>query len=170
MVYANIFSEIYTGVLVKQVVGNTRDENFPDLRKMWVPQKYAEVVRSQQAIELEDIYYGDFRVVEGWYAVKGFPLPLDCVGISFENITERRQVENERENLIKKLETALAEIKTLKGLLPICCHCKKIQDEDGCWNIIETYISLYSEAKCTDSYCPDCIRELYLDMAEEILA
>ncbi len=62
------------------------------------------------------------------------------------------------------------EVKTLRGILQICCNCKKIQVNEDSWEIIESYISTHTEAKFTHSYCPDCIRKLYPDMAEAILA
>jgi hypothetical protein len=77
---------------------------------------------------------------------------------------------NQKENLVKKLEGALEEIKTLRGILPICCNCKSIRDDKGLWNRIESYISEHSNAEFTHSYCPDCIRKLYPDIAEEVLA
>lgn len=64
---------------------------------------------------------------------------------------------------IMKLEQALKEVKTLKGLLPICANCKKVRDDEGYWQSVEKYISVRSEAKFTHSICPDCIKELYPD-------
>ena len=75
MVFSNKAAEVYTGVPAKKLIGKTLDENFPGLREKGIPQKYAEVVRSQLPIELEDVYYGDHQVIEGWFAVKAFPLP-----------------------------------------------------------------------------------------------
>ncbi len=62
------------------------------------------------------------------------------------------------------------EVKTLRGMLQICCNCKKIQVDEDSWEMIESYISEHSEVKFTHSYCPDCIRILYPDMADDILA
>ncbi len=58
-------------------------------------------------------------------------------------------------------QDALAKVRTLGGLLPICAHCKKIRDDTGYWNRIETYIADHSEAEFSHSVCPDCARELY---------
>ncbi|MEN8134657.1 MAG: hypothetical protein ABFS18_03860 [Thermodesulfobacteriota bacterium] len=69
-----------------------------------------------------------------------------------------------------KLKEALAEVKTLRGLIPICSSCKKIRDDKGTWNRIESYIATHSEAEFTHSYCNDCIRKLYPDDADEIIA
>ena len=64
----------------------------------------------------------------------------------------------------EKSETALAEVKELKGLLPICSNCKKIRDDSGYWNQIESYISTHSHAEFTHGICPDCARKLYPEM------
>jgi CHASE3 domain sensor protein len=64
----------------------------------------------------------------------------------------------------RELSAALLSVKTLSGLLPICSHCKKIRDDRGYWNQIETYISDHSEAGFTHSICPECARTLYPDL------
>jgi hypothetical protein len=88
---------------------------------------------------------------------------LGTQGIA-RDITERKLAEEEREKLISKLQEALDNIKTLKGLLPICANCKKIRDDKGYWNQIETYIRHRSDAKFSHSICPDCAKKLYPDL------
>lgn len=73
----------------------------------------------------------------------------------------RRWVERQREQLIGDLELALAKIKTLRGLLPICSSCKSIRDDKGCWNQLETYIGDHSEAEFSHGVCPQCLEKLY---------
>ena len=65
-----------------------------------------------------------------------------------------------------ELERRLAEIKTLRGLLPICCNCKKIRNNDGLWDAIEVYIKAHSDATFTHGMCPSCIEELYPEVVE----
>lgn len=77
------------------------------------------------------------------------------------DISERKQAEAERERLLQELQTALANVKTLRGLLPICANCKKIRDDKGYWNQIEYYIRERSEADFTHGICPDCAQRLY---------
>ncbi len=67
----------------------------------------------------------------------------------------------ERQRLMTELRVALDHIKQLQGMLPICSVCKKIRDDKGYWNRIESYISEHSEAKFSHSLCPDCTKELY---------
>ncbi len=76
-------------------------------------------------------------------------------------INERKSAEKEREKLIKELQKALGEVKTLSGLFPICSSCKKIRDDKGYWNQIESYIRERSEAEFSHSICPDCSKKLY---------
>lgn len=82
------------------------------------------------------------------------------------NIDQRKKLEREREDLIHELQEALANIKTLSGLLPICASCKKIRDDKGYWNQIETYIKNHSEATFTHGICPECFKKLYPDVYE----
>lgn len=77
------------------------------------------------------------------------------------DISERKQIQNEREILVKDLKKALAQVKTLSGLLPICSNCKKIRDDKGYWNQIEGYIQKYSDAKFSHGMCPECSDKLY---------
>jgi hypothetical protein len=76
-------------------------------------------------------------------------------------------VEKERENLIAKLQDAVAKIKTLRGLLPICSSCKKIRDDKGYWNQIESYIRDHSEAEFTHGICPKCAKKLYPELLND---
>ncbi len=75
------------------------------------------------------------------------------------DITERKKAEEERERLILELKEALAKIKTLSGMLPICAWCKKIRDDTGYWRQIESYIRDHSEAEFTHGICPDCAKK-----------
>lgn len=77
------------------------------------------------------------------------------------DISERRKSEAEKEKLIQELGTAIREIKTLNGMLPICSSCKKIRDDQGYWNRIETYIEKNSDALFSHSICPECSEKLY---------
>lgn len=78
-----------------------------------------------------------------------------------KDITERIQVEKEREKLINELREALEDINTLSGLLPICAKCKKIRDDKGYWNSIEEYIEKNSDASFSHGMCSECSDDLY---------
>jgi hypothetical protein len=89
--------------------------------------------------------------------------PRTVVWVAF-NITELQNTLMEKDSLIIKLQKALSEIKTLRGFLPICSQCKKIRDDKGFWNQIESYIHNHSEAEFTHSLCPECAKKLYPDL------
>lgn len=72
--------------------------------------------------------------------------------------------EKKRIEIIAQLQHALGEVKTLSGLLPICASCKKIRDDSGYWNQIESYINKHSEAKFSHSICPECAKKLHPDL------
>jgi len=74
----------------------------------------------------------------------------------------------ERDELIVQLQTALAEVKMLSGIIPICSGCKKIRDDKGFWNQVETYIQTHSLAKFSHGLCPDCITRLYPEIADDL--
>lgn len=78
-----------------------------------------------------------------------------------QEIVYRKQIEREKEILIRNLEKSITEVKTLRGLLPICASCKKIRDDAGFWQQIEKYIQDNSEAVFTHGICPDCADKLY---------
>jgi PAS domain S-box-containing protein len=81
--------------------------------------------------------------------------------IVLRDITERKRQEKERLHLIHELTDALRHVKTLNGLLPICASCKKIRNDSGYWEQVETYIRSRSNADFTHGICPDCVRSLY---------
>ena len=125
MISANQAAADFTGVPIKDVVGKTLDDNFPNLREKGIPQIYAEVVRSGKSRVLEDIYYGDNRVIESVFSVEAFPLPNNCVGVSFENVTELRKIEDARKESEEKYRL-LFETMT-EG---VCLH-EMIYDDTG---------------------------------------
>ena len=86
--------------------------------------------------------------------------PIGFRGIAHD-ITERKLAENEREKLINELQDALAEVKKLSGLLPICSSCKKVRDDDGYWHQVEVYIRDHSEVEFSHGLCPECAKKLY---------
>ncbi len=86
-----------------------------------------------------------------------------------KDITARINLEKEREELIRELQKALAEIKTLKGIITICCSCKNIRNDSGYWEQIELYIHKHSEIEFTHGICPHCAKKHYPDFVKEDL-
>jgi PAS domain-containing protein len=92
-------------------------------------------------------------VVENGRLVRAWSIERD--------ITERRLASIERDKLIADLRHALAEVKTLSGLLPICAHCKKVRDDQGYWTQVEAYLGQKTGVLFSHGICPDCVRQLY---------
>ncbi|MBA3014116.1 MAG: DUF3365 domain-containing protein [Proteobacteria bacterium] len=91
-------------------------------------------------------------------------------GISSLNFGVRRLhlLDRERNKVVADLRESLTEVKLLSGLLPICCKCKKIRDDQGYWNQVERYFEARTQAKFSHGICPDCARDLYPDIYEEL--
>jgi hypothetical protein len=84
---------------------------------------------------------------------------------AYQRVTQSQKAELIDKN--EKIEEALTEVKHLSGLLPICASCKKIRDDKGYWQQIETYIKEHSDADFSHGICPDCARKLYGDITDE---
>ena len=114
---------------------------------------------------VEHIHYdrnGDKVVVEvSAYPIRNEAGEVDRFVHISRDITERKQLEAEREHLIEELRVALANVRQLTGLLPICMYCKKIRDDKGYWNQLEIYIIEHSEADFSHGICPECRKKYY---------
>src|SRR3989338_8984313 len=84
-----------------------------------------------------------------------------------KEIDRRKNREQELLNLNRELKNSIETIKTLRGLIPICANCKKIRDDKGYWNQIESYIQKHSEAEFSHGICPECARKLYPELYKD---
>jgi PAS domain S-box-containing protein len=123
-----------------------------------------EVLRSGRGARTEvevpfqgETHYFDL-VAEPLRDCEGTLLGLTC---SATDITPTKKSLLEREGLIAKLREALEEVRLLSGLLSICASCKKITNERGDWESLESYLQTHSQAKFSHGMCPDCLRKLY---------
>lgn len=86
------------------------------------------------------------------------------------DITNRKEAELEREELIAELQNRLDQVRSLSGLLPICSNCKKIRGDGGYWENVEKYVKEHAKVEFSHSLCPDCIREIYsAQLPEELI-
>lgn len=110
-----------------------------------------------------ETHYFDLTV-EPLLDTRGAVIGITC---ACTDVTPLKHAAAERERLIAKLQNALASVKLLSGLLPICASCKRIRDENGNWRQMEVYISGHSEAQFSHGVCPDCFQKLYGDYVSE---
>lgn len=83
-------------------------------------------------------------------------------------VSERQRAEEALSKLVAELQDALAQVKTLSGLLPICASCKKIRDDQGYWTQVEEYVRQRSHANFTHSICPECAKKLYPELFPDL--
>ncbi len=81
----------------------------------------------------------------------------------FTDVTERKQAQEAQAALLAELQESLKEIKTLRGLVPICSHCKNVRDDSGFWQQVEDYVRQRTEAEFSHGICPDCFEKHYGD-------
>jgi AmiR/NasT family two-component response regulator len=81
--------------------------------------------------------------------------------VQVEMALYRHQMENERAQLKHELEIAHENLRTLRGLLPLCAGCKKIREDDGYWSKLEDYFAAHANVEFTHGFCPDCENHFY---------
>lgn len=139
---------------------NILDLNTLDQHQIFEEMTRAKAEKRNYFLFKHKLASGETREVEvysGPIVDQGRSLLLSII----HDISARRKIEEEKERLIHELSEALSKIKTLKGLIPICASCKKIRDDQGFWQQIESYIRDHSEAEFSHGICPDCRDKLY---------
>jgi len=136
-----------------QLDGPTFWDQFPGIDAS-VEQLLRRVMTERKTEGCETCYAPQNR----WLAINAYPF-RDGVSVLFEDVTDRKNAQREREHLIEELQDALANIRTLRGLIPICAWCKRIRNDSGYWEQLEQYLKEHSEAKFTHGMCPDCLKK-----------
>ncbi|MEA2705921.1 MAG: hypothetical protein QOH22_709 [Gemmatimonadaceae bacterium] len=128
----------------------------PDDRERTLKQN-AEVRSGWQALSFENRYLckdGSYR----WFRWNAAPHSGEKIIYSVaRDITDSKRAEDEREKLVRELQTALAEVKSLREILPICSYCRKIRDDENYWHTVENYISDHTGSRFSHSICPSCM-------------
>ncbi|MBN1991602.1 MAG: response regulator [Anaerolineae bacterium] len=89
--------------------------------------------------------------------------------LTIRNLQKKLEQKNQQlQEKNNELEAALARVKLLSGLLPICSNCKKIRNDEGYWQQVEEYIHQHSEADFSHGLCPACLKELYPDLYQKM--
>ncbi len=132
-----------------------------------------EVKRTGGPVVVEHLHKGEDGVLRN-LAVHGYPI-MDETGTLVQmivyavDVSRRKQMEAEREEMIEKLQVTLEQVKILGGVVPICMYCKSIRDDQGYWNRLEKFISEHSEATFSHGICDDCMKEKFPDRVDGIL-
>jgi PAS domain S-box-containing protein len=160
---ANKATEEFMGLRQEELIGRTNLNVMPPDLFAACRKSDLEVLKSLKPVHVEEHYLGGGR--EKYFdTIKApiFDIIDNVIGIVTicRDITDRKRTEEEREKLILELQDALAHVKTLKGLLPICAWCKKIRDDKGYWTKVETYIKQHSDASFTHGICPECLKKM----------
>jgi PAS domain S-box-containing protein len=156
-----------------EMIGYTLEELGPTNFHTWDPFVHPDdLKRAAEAMELHFAGQREYYEVEVrlrhkaghwiWVLDRGKVVEWDAAGKPLRvtgthlDITERKRVEAERENMIVQLQQALDEVKTLQGILPICSYCKQVRTDENYWQAVETYVSQLTGAEFSHSICPDC--------------
>jgi PAS domain S-box-containing protein len=152
-----------------QAVGKTDSDFFTQEHARQAYEDEQTVLRTGQSLTKEERETWAARP-DTWVSTTKVPLydatgnAVGTFGIS-RDITARKVAELDRERLIGELQAALSKVKTLSGMIPICASCKKIRDDGGYWNQIESYLREHSEAEFSHGLCPECMARLYPDVS-----
>ncbi len=160
----NKAAEIIYGYTAEEAIGQPISLHVPPEHLHEIPDLLARIGRGERIFHYETIRRrkngDDINVSLTISPIRdesGAIIGASTIG---RDITEAKLVRKEREKLIIELQEALAKVKTLKGLLPICAWCKKIRDDQGYWQQIEVYIRDHSEADFSHGMCPACAQKL----------
>lgn len=127
----------------------------PDDRERTLAQNAA-VRAGGQALSFENRYLcrdGSYR----WFRWNAAPDTDSGVIYSLaRDVTDSKAAEEEREQLVRKLQAALAEVRTLRAILPICSYCSKIRDDENNWQAVDTYIARHTSSRFSHGICPSC--------------
>ena len=167
-IFANPIMYKMTGLSVEKFLGKTNEElGMPEELCSFWKEKHEAVFSSGKPITFE---FNFSTVTNGERIFQAIVTPefnkddnVETIISFIRDITDLRIAETEKNDMIVRLEKALADVKKLSGLVPICANCKNIRDDKGYWNNLESYIEQHSEAAFSHGICPDCERKLYGD-------
>ena len=97
------------------------------------------------------------------------PFDEQLLRVTIDIALYKHRMEKEREHLKRELAEAQVDVKTLSGLLPICAHCKKIRNDSGYWERIDSYISKHSEAQFSHGICSECLENHHPEIHDHLI-
>jgi PAS domain S-box-containing protein len=144
-------------------VGKNLWDEFPALRGSWVEDNLRQVLDKHVAVHFEYLSPLSNR----WFEFHAHPAQKNGLTVYFRDVSDRKSIELHLRETLAERNAALERVQLLSGLLPICAACKKIQDDDGNWHQIESYISQHSQAKFSHGMCPTCGKQYYGELWPE---
>jgi len=183
VIYWNKACEKLTGISSSKIIGtNNHWRAFYDHKRPCLSDLIIDAEQDTGA-KYYDVYEKSVLLSNGFHAAGWYPvlagnrkyIIFDATPVynadgklvaaveTLQDITERKRLEEEKEQLVMDLHLASTRIKKLRGLIPICSTCKKIRDDKGYWNKLESFIEEHSEAEFTHSMCPACEERFYID-------
>lgn len=162
----------YLGMTAAQIVGARLLALWPGMVESGLFAIYVDVIEKSTSLAVSDFEYANEVLGQvRRYDLRGSRVG-DGLSISWRDVTERYEAaqhiaESEARLRAKnaELEAALARVRVLEGIIPICMYCKKIRDDSNQWNMLEQYITDHSDALFSHGLCPDCFKKA---MAEEL--
>ena len=134
------------------------------LVSLWSPKKnFTLIVALLSSILTITGFYLSPPGGEIWKVLVNRSLALFAIWVTTFLTLQRKTAEEKRLEALRREQQILEDTKVLRGLLPICASCKKIRDDKGYWNLIETYIESHSDAQFSHGLCQDCTEKLYGD-------
>lgn len=163
----NAGAERLTGYRAEEAIGRAPTMFLPPDRQHEVAELLERVQRGERISQFETVALrrdgACYDVSLSLAPVRDGSGHLTGMSVIARDISERKQAQHAQAKLIRELGEALANVKSLSGLLPICANCKKVRDDTGYWNQIEEYLHKHSAAEFSHGLCPDCARKLYGD-------
>lgn len=161
-----------TEVLLRAVREVTTDEKYRQPRVAEPPDDLV-VMREYNAVLVRKLKERnqDLERTQAELLRSNFKLQQQTEALGQLNAALEQRVAERTADLVKKnreLEQALAEVKQLRGILPICAHCKKIRDDKNYWLSVESYVMAHTDAKFSHGYCPECYEKVMKPQMEEL--
>jgi PAS domain S-box-containing protein len=172
---ANLTAATLLGVarssLVKQIFSRFIIENDRDFYYLYLKKLFGSCVQQTCELRMKKKDGTEFWALLDSTIVKNAD-NTSVYRTIMSDITGRKQLEEKLEKERYRLQKALDEVKTLRGIVPICMHCKKIRDDQGYWSQVEVYVHYHTEAEFSHGICPECMKKLYPDinMDEDVSA
>ena len=140
-----------------EAIGKSLWDEAPGLRGSIVENMFRQVFDKHVAVHFD---YLD-PLSNRWFVIHAHPSQSSGLTVYFRDFSDRKLAELRLRETLAERDAALERVRLLSGLLPICAGCKKIRDDEGNWQQIESYISQHSQAKFSHGMCPACGKQYY---------